>query len=92
MPYAYESNPTNANLFNAEGLPASPFKIEPNDWPGPDYNGDNVVNFFDYGELGSGWGTGTGEPGYDERYDLHDNNAVDMNDLRIFLEDWLWGL
>jgi len=31
--YAWENNPTEANLVNEEGLPASPFRTD--DWPGP---------------------------------------------------------
>jgi len=30
--YAWADNPEDANLYNKEGLPASPFRID--DWPG----------------------------------------------------------
>ncbi len=55
-----------------------------------DFNGDRVVNFIDYSELASVWGTSSGEPGFDNIYDLYHDDVINMLDLEIFLDDWLW--
>lgn len=57
-----------------------------------DFNGDGVVNLLDYAEFANAWMTGLGEPGFNDIYDLQNNDAIDMHDLRIFTDDWLWGL
>ena len=57
-----------------------------------DFNYDHWVNFLDYAELVAAWGTGLGQPGFSDIYDLFDDDTIDMLDLRIFIDDWLWGL
>jgi hypothetical protein len=57
-----------------------------------DFNGDGVINFLDYAELASAWGTSSGEAGFDDIYDLSDNDIIDITDLGAFSDDWLRGL
>jgi len=59
-------------------------------WSPADFDGDEIVNFFDYAVFASAWRTTPGEPNYNENYDLADNNSIDYNDLRLFCKDWLW--
>ena len=86
--YAYRPAPVNPNLFNAEGLPASPFRDMTLPLNG-NFNGDNVVNFLDYAELAEAWLTSAGEPNFIEIYDLSGNEIIDMADVDVFSEDWL---
>ena len=60
--------------------------------PDADFNGDGVVNFLDYADFAAAWMTSIGEPGFNEIYDLDDNDTVDMPDLGIFSNDWLRGI
>ena len=60
--------------------------------PDADFNGDDKVDFLDYAELVAAWGTSLGQPGFNDTYDLFDDDTIDMLDLRIFTNDWLWGL
>ena len=55
-----------------------------------DFNGDDIVNFFDYDILAGAWQTSAGQDGYNEIADLEDNNSIDANDLALFCNDWLW--
>jgi beta-galactosidase len=55
-----------------------------------DFNSDSVVNFLDYAELANAWMTGLGHPDYNDIYDLQDNNIIDMSDVGIFSDDWLY--
>jgi hypothetical protein len=57
-----------------------------------DFNNDEVVNFFDYAELAAAWGTSLGQPGFNDIYDLYDDDTINLADLGIFATDWLWGL
>ena len=56
-----------------------------------DFNGDRAVNFIDYSELTGAWGTSSGEPGFDDIYDLHDDDVINILDLGLFSDDWLWS-
>jgi len=56
-----------------------------------DFNGDRVVNFTDYSELASAWGTSSGEPSFDNIYDLYDDDVINILDLGLFSDDWLWA-
>ncbi len=49
-----------------------------------DFNRDRVVSFLDYAPFSGAWQT------IAPNYSLDDNNDVDMDDLKIFIEDWLW--
>ncbi|MCJ7693675.1 MAG: DUF4982 domain-containing protein [Sedimentisphaerales bacterium] len=55
-----------------------------------DFNDDSVVNFLDYAELANVWMKGSGHPDYNDIYDLQDNNIIDMSDVGIFSNDWLY--
>jgi len=55
-----------------------------------DFDGNNIVDFYDYAILANAWRTAAGEPNYNEVCDLADNNSIDYNDLALFCEDWLW--
>jgi len=60
-------------------------------WSPADFDGDKMVNSFDYAELAAVWLTVTlGEPDYNDRYDLQDNNFIDFKDHAVFADDWLW--
>ncbi len=51
-----------------------------------DFNLDRTVNFIDYSQLANAWQT------IDPNYSLDDNNDIEINDLKIFIEDWLWSI
>lgn len=52
-----------------------------------DFNSDGKVNFIDYSMLANNWqSTGVGLTG-----DLDEDDDVDMNDLRLFTNEWLWS-
>jgi hypothetical protein len=57
-----------------------------------DFNGDAMVNFLDYTELADAFGTSSGEPGFNDIYDVNDNDTIDMIDLGLFCDDWLLGV
>jgi hypothetical protein len=56
-----------------------------------DFDYDHNVAFTDYARLVSSWKCSAGQAGYDDMYDLHDNDAIDANDMRIFTDEWLWS-
>ena len=53
-------------------------------WSKADYNTDEIVNFFDYAMLADVWQL------TDANISLDDDNDVDIDDLALFCEDWLW--
>ncbi len=55
-----------------------------------DFDYDHNVTCSDYARLASGWKRSAGQAGYDDIYDLHDNDTIDTNDVRIFTDEWLW--
>jgi parallel beta-helix repeat protein len=55
-----------------------------------DFNGDGIVNFFDYDILALAWGRSSDDPNYNDVPDLNDNNSIDNNDLSLFCAEWLW--
>jgi len=57
-----------------------------------DLNLDNQVNFVDKAILGKVWrnGDANSSNGWEHYSDIDRNHAVDMNDLRIFTEEWLF--
>ncbi len=57
-----------------------------------DFNFDAAVNFLDYSELAAAFGTSSGDPGYNDIYDVNNNDTIDMIDVSTFCVDWLWGL
>jgi hypothetical protein len=55
-------------------------------WSLADYNRDEIVNFLDYAGLAGAWQTD------DPNISLDDDNDVDIYDLALFCDDWLWQL
>ena len=55
-----------------------------------DFDGNDIVNFYDYVILADAWMTGEGDSNYNDICDLQDNNSIDFNDLALFSQDWLW--
>jgi uncharacterized repeat protein (TIGR01451 family) len=55
-----------------------------NYWSRADYNRDEVVNFIDYAKLAGAWRT------VNPAYSLDGDTDVDINDLAVFCDDWLW--
>jgi len=49
-----------------------------------------MVNFLDYAEFALHWQSISGDPDYNDVFDLQDNNSIDYADLAVFCEDWLW--
>ncbi len=56
-----------------------------------DFDYDHNITFTDYAKLASAWKRSAGQAGYDDIYDLHDNDTIDTNDVRIFTDEWLWS-
>jgi len=59
-------------------------------WSAADIDEDGRVKFADYAMLAVAWQSEDGEGNYDEDCDLEDNNSIDVNDLALFCEEWLW--
>ena len=57
-----------------------------------DFNNDGIVNYIDFAKFGAAWLDGPGDPNWEDgKYDLNDNQTiVDVNDLVVFAEEWLW--
>ena len=55
-----------------------------------DFTRNAAVNFLDYAELAKVWLVDSNESDFDEIYDLDSNDVIDVADLGIFAEDWLW--
>ena len=49
-----------------------------------DYDGNGIVDLFDYAHFANAWRTENGD------VNLDDNAYIDMLDLRLFSKDWLW--
>lgn len=56
----------------------------------PDFNYDRTVDMLDWAEMGLAWPASFGEAGYDEIYDLNEDDVIDFGDVRIFVLSWLW--
>jgi hypothetical protein len=54
-------------------------------WSKADYNRDANVNFYDFNTLAGAWGMQE-EP----NISIDDDNDVDIDDLKLFCDDWLW--
>jgi len=59
-----------------------------------DFTGDDIVNMLDYDEFAAAWLRDSSDPNWGDKYFeydlLGDGDAVDVNDLCVFAEDWLW--
>ena len=53
-----------------------------------DFNDDGIVNLEDYQELAAVWLEDT--PPFDPNCDLNADDVIDMIDLSLFTNDWLW--
>ncbi len=72
---------------------SSQFDVGAHEYRRPaDFNFDTNVNFIDHGRLADAWMTQLGEAGFDNLYDLSDDDKIDMADVGVFAEQWLWGL
>ncbi|MCK5271160.1 MAG: hypothetical protein KAJ52_01240 [Sedimentisphaerales bacterium] len=49
------------------------------------------VNLIDFAVLAETWGLSSGQAGYNELCDLIDDDTIDLNDLAVFVENWLAG-
>ncbi len=56
--------------------------------PEPDFDGDGNVGFGDFVLFARHFGSGEGDEGFDEWYDLDANGAVDFQDFLIFARDF----
>jgi len=59
-------------------------------WSPADFSGDGIVNFTDYAMLAWHWHETDANGGYDDVFDLVDNNAIDFGDIVAFCDEWLW--
>ncbi|MBN2019274.1 MAG: S8 family serine peptidase [Sedimentisphaerales bacterium] len=53
-------------------------------WPKADYNLDEIVNFIDFAQLAGDWQSP------DSNKTLDGDADVDIDDLALFCDDWLW--
>jgi hypothetical protein len=53
-------------------------------WSKADYNKDANVNFIDFASLARAWGS------QDPNISLNTDSDVDIEDLELFCDDWLW--
>jgi len=63
--------------------------------PNPaDFNGDGVVNFFDFSVLGDAWMSGVGDLNWDPACDISEpnDNFIDGLDLDVFTDNYLEGI
>ena len=54
-----------------------------------DFNDDGAVNLADFSFLVRSWLLSAGQDGYLEICDVANDDVIDLNDLRVFLEYWL---
>ena len=59
-------------------------------WSPADFNRDGIVNFLDYAMLAWHWHETDANGGYDDVFDLADNNAIGFGDILAFCDEWLW--
>jgi len=55
-----------------------------------DFDKDEFVNFIDYAMFANAWQSSTGQPDYNDIFDLEDDDVIDYADLALFCKDWLW--
>jgi len=59
-------------------------------WSPADFDKDEIVNFIDYAMLAGAWQSSSGQPDYNDTFDLEDDDTIDYDDLALFCDDWLW--
>lgn len=58
--------------------------------PNADFNIDRTVNFQDYSDLTNVWQSESGETGFDNLYDLYADDIINLEDLNVLAQYWLW--
>ncbi|MDD5134044.1 MAG: right-handed parallel beta-helix repeat-containing protein [Phycisphaerae bacterium] len=56
-----------------------------------DFNIDGIVNFIDYSEFAGVWYLDSNDPNYNVKYDFDTDGNIDVNDLCVLAENWLYG-
>ena len=59
--------------------------------PTADFNLDGIVNFIDYSALASWWLEDDCTDPNCQMVDISPDGVINVNDLIIFADDWLWG-
>lgn len=59
--------------------------------PSADFDVNGIVDFWDFAKFGYAWQTSSGQPGFDEMYDLISDEEIDIEDLCCFGLNWLVG-
>lgn len=62
--------------------------VSANSHTDPDFNDDGIVNSFDYALFLAHWGTQTGDPNWDAKFDLNSDGAINSFDYALFIADW----
>ncbi len=73
-----------SRIMIGETIPRVDIGADEIGWPRPDYNRDEAINFTDYTILTSSWLT------IDPERSLDDDEDVDIDDIAIFADFWLW--
>ena len=58
--------------------------------PAADFDGDRAVTFSDYTRLAAAWLADSGQPNFNAAYDLYADDVINMADLAVFVQYWLW--
>ncbi|MFA5292152.1 MAG: glycoside hydrolase family 2 TIM barrel-domain containing protein [Phycisphaerae bacterium] len=58
--------------------------------PDADFNVDRAVNFQDYSELAGAWQANLGQSDFNSVCDLYSDDTIDLKDLDVFTQYWLW--
>jgi len=58
--------------------------------PDADFNVDRAVNFLDLAKLGTAWRTTVSQPDFNSIYDLYPDDIINLKDLEVFAQYWLW--
>ncbi|NLW83957.1 MAG: hypothetical protein GXY41_06085 [Phycisphaerae bacterium] len=54
-----------------------------------DFNGDYWVDYYDFEAMARAWMTTPAHPDWEARFDISDSGNVELEDLLIFLDDWM---
>ncbi|MGA2916815.1 MAG: glycoside hydrolase family 2 TIM barrel-domain containing protein [Sedimentisphaerales bacterium] len=58
--------------------------------PAADFSNDKAVNFLDYAGFATAWLAEANQPDFNSVYDLYADNIIDLKDLEVFVQYWLW--
>jgi len=58
--------------------------------PEADFNEDNKVDLLDFAELANAWLSEEGQPQFSLIYNLVRDETIDISDLKILTDNWLW--